>query len=61
MAKRPSTNAGGGIAGFLKTSRVARVVVGLKKRMGRGEIRFNEFRARGPQTRDRVIHPLLCI
>ena len=53
--------AAGGIAGFLKTSRVARVVGYIEKRKRRGEIRFNEFRARSPQTRDRVFHPLALI
>ena len=47
--------------GFIKTSRVARVVVSFGKRRRRGEIRFNELRARSPQTRDRVFHPLAVI
>jgi hypothetical protein len=33
----------------------------LEKRRRRGEIRFNEFRARSPQTRDRVFLPLAVI
>ena len=33
----------------------------LEKRRRRGEIRFNELRARSPQTRDRVFLPLALI
>src|SRR6185437_3575274 len=58
MANQPCCFTAGGIAGFFKTSRVARVVGYQEKRKRRGEIRFKELRARSPQTRDRVFQPL---
>src|SRR6185437_5678607 len=54
MASRPARSCEQRNRGVLKTSRVARVVGLLEERKRRGEIRFQEFRARSPQTRDRV-------
>src|SRR5512141_3097254 len=57
MANRPPRSCEQRNRGVLKTSRVARVVGLLENRKRRGEIRFNELRARSPQTRDWVFHP----
>ena len=55
-AKRPVAVANGAIAGFKDIPR-DQGCRSIEKRKRRGEIRFKEFRARSPQTRDRVIHP----